>query len=144
MNQCATKHLALGSDWFNNGRKLRIPTRNRIEVSAAEIRAGESTQSQLCLGRIGTPKTQTELELYASIHDAMTVGHDRSYKKLGWWINDMRPGDLSFCIRIFDSADNGPNQSIIAYQYSSTTSTIFPMGSMNLLVTNGHILFLTP
>ena len=40
-NQCVIKHMALGLDWFNNGRKLRIPTRNRVEIIASEIRAGE-------------------------------------------------------------------------------------------------------
>ena len=72
-NQCVINHMALGLDWFNNGEKLRIPTRIRVGISDTELRAGEFAQSQLRSERIGAPETQIELELVAAIHDTMTV-----------------------------------------------------------------------
>ena len=96
------------------------------------------------MDQIGTPKTQTELELFASIHDAMSTGHDRSCKKLGWWAKEVFPADMGFCIRIFDVEENGTKHDIIVYQYSSTVSSILPIDSLDFSVTSGRIRFLMP
>ena len=96
------------------------------------------------LARIGTPGTQLEHELVASIHDSMSIGHDRGYKKLGWWLKDMCPPDLSFCLRIIDLEEIDASPSITAYQYCLTSSAISPLESINLMVTHGHICFLMP
>ena len=39
LNQCIVKHLALALEWWNNGRKLNVPTRSRVDTIATELRA---------------------------------------------------------------------------------------------------------
>ena len=51
---------------------------------------------------------------------------------------------LGIASRIFDVEEIGTSQLITVYQYDSTSSDILPMDSLNLLVTSGHIRFLTP
>ena len=94
--------------------------------------------------RIGTPKSRAELELMASIHDAMTFGHGRIYKRLGWWVGEMFPGQLDFRIRISDVENSGEGNTVIVYQNTMTSTSILPADSVNLLATNGHIRFLLP
>ena len=144
INQCVIKHLALGLDWFVNGKKLRIPNRSRVDILATELRAGEFSQAQQCMEQIGAAKTQIQLELMAAVHDAMSVGHDRSYKRLGWWMKALRPDQIDFCIRIFDAECSSDVSSVIVYQYSMTSSALSPLDSINMVVTNGHIRFLLP
>ena len=144
MNQCVIKHLVLALDWRYNGRKFRIPTRSRVEVLAKEIRAGEFAQAQLCLEHVTKPSTTLEHEVWSCIHDTMDLGHDRSFKRLGWFPKENCPKDAGFSIRIFDYEEANGQQKIIVYQYDSGIQSTPPNESLNFIATSKHLRFLFP
>ena len=144
MNQCVIKHLALALDWRYNGRKFRIPTRSRVEVLAAEIRAWEFPQAQLCFEHITKPSTTLEHEIWSCIHDTMNLGRDRSFKRLGWLLKENCPNDTDFSIRIFDYEELKGQQKVIAYLYDSGIYQTPPNESLNFIVARNRLRFLLP
>lgn len=52
LNQCIAKHLALALKWWVNGRRFNVPTRSRADAIASELRTGEFTEAQSCMGHI--------------------------------------------------------------------------------------------
>ena len=68
---------------------------SRVEILASELRAIEYVKAQMCLAHIQKPSTTLDHEVWSSVHDAMNVGHDRSFERLGWLLQKIRPGDLA-------------------------------------------------
>ena len=141
-NQCVVKHLALSLEWWLNGRRFRIPTRTRVDVMGAELRAGEFAQAQLRRNHISSPTTTREHELWSSVHDAMTTGHDRSFKRLGWLFKELRTVDPELRIRIYDYEQTQCIHHVIAYRYSNGGNEAPVNESTNLVVVGNHIRFL--
>ena len=143
-NQCVIKHLSLALEWWNNGRRCNVPTRSRVETIAAELRAGEYNQALMCMEHIGSPKTTREHELWSSIHDAMAIGHDRGFKRLGWLLKENCQKAVTFCIRIFDYEECNAKQHVTVYQYCMGAGPPPPQEPICLLVADNHIRFLLP
>ena len=72
-NQCVIKHIDLDMEWWANGRMRKVPSRERVETIASELRAGEFAHAQLRHDQIVTHVTAREHELRASAHDAMCI-----------------------------------------------------------------------
>lgn len=143
-NQCVTHHLALALEWRMNGKLFEDPPRTRVDVIAEELRDGEFAQAQLRCNHIGTPVTVREHELWAAIHDAMCIGHDRGFKRLGWPFEENCPQNRELCIRIFDYEEGGGKQFVTVYQYCRGAEDPTPRESNNFIVSDNHIRLMLP
>ena len=83
MNQCVIRHLALSLELWLNGKHFPIPDRSRIDLPGAEIRASEYAKAQICSERIKKPNALLGREIWSALHDAMNIGHDRSFTRMG-------------------------------------------------------------
>ena len=88
-NQFVTKHIAMGLEWKANKCHARIPSRNRVEILASELRMGEYQKAAVCYERVCKPVSLMEYEMWPNAHESMSVGHDRNFKKLGWLLKGL-------------------------------------------------------
>ena len=52
----------------------------------------------MCLEHIKKPDAILEHEIRPSIHDAMNIGHDRIFKRMGWMLKQSCPADTELCL----------------------------------------------
>ena len=142
-NQCVVKHIAMGMEWIANNRHVRVPSRNRVDLLASELRMGEYQNAIACLPRVAKPSSLLEYEMWPNAHDSMNAGHDRNFKRLGWLMKSLCAGN-DFCIRIFDAEFNGDALTTVVYQFNESFSEIALNLSLNLIVMNNHLRFLQP
>ena len=143
-NQCVIKHLALALDWWPNGRKFRIPPRSSVEIMASELRAIEYVQAQMCLEQIGNANTVLEHEIWSAARDAMNLGRDRSFERLGWLLKGSCPPEMEFNLRIYDYEESMGLQKVTVYQSDNGLHHSMPNESLNFVAINTHIRFLLP
>ena len=133
-DQCVKKHVSLGLDCLFSGAKFRIPSRNRVDVIATALRAGEYAQAQELCEVPGETRTLAEFEISAALRGDMNIGGDRSYKKMGFSFKEARPGSSEICIRIFGFDKHEETKRVAAYRNCDDDSFISPTASINLVV----------
>ena len=81
----------------------------------------------MCLEHIQKHGKILEHEIWSSAHDAMNVGNDRGFKRLGWLLKESCPVELDMCLRIYNYEDLNHQQKVTAYQYDNGDGQPFPM-----------------
>ena len=110
-------------------------------VIASELRAGEYAQAQMCLEHINKPNKILEREIWPSAHDAMNIGHNRTFKRLGCLSKERCPPEMDMRLRIYDYEES-QGQKVTAYQYDNGRRRILPNEAINFAVAEKHIRFL--
>ena len=98
-------------------------------------------EAQACPEHIRKPNTTREHELWSAVRDAMTIGHDRGFKRLGWFFKNNCPTTLDMCIRIYDYEECQSKQFVTVYQYSIGADAPLPNMGTNFLVVEKHYSF---
>ena len=93
---------------------------------------------------MGGFQTARRHELWSSAHDAMTIGHGRSFKRLGWLFEELCPDGPELRIRIYDYEQVQGVHNIIANQYRNGGNGATVNESINLGVAANHIRFRLP
>ena len=70
----------------------------------------------------------------------MNVGHGRNFKRMGWLLGNLCPGEAC-CVRIFDVECDGTVSTATVYQYSGSFSEISLVVCLNLVAVDSHLRF---